>query len=82
MQSHDFQLSGLLGRGGFGSVYGAVCNRSGAPVAVKVISKEECRKQGAHMIGRVISEVDTHSRIRHANVVDLLVSRIVEGAWA
>lgn len=47
--------------------------RSGALVAVKVISKAAAAAHGPHMVGRVVAEVETHSMLRHPNVVDLLV---------
>jgi hypothetical protein len=47
--------------------------RSGATVAVKVVSKAAARAQGPHMVARVVAEVETHATVKHPHVVDLLV---------
>ena len=67
---YDFALEALLGCGGFGRVYRCRCLKSGAVVAIKVLSKADARRQG--MQARVVSEVAVHSSLSHNNVAKLL----------
>jgi serine/threonine protein kinase len=67
---YDFALEALLGCGGFGRVYRCRCLKSGAVVAIKVLSKADARRQG--MQARVVSEVAVHSSLSHNNVTKLL----------
>ncbi|XBH96098.1 hypothetical protein VPH35_086558 [Triticum aestivum] len=57
----------LIGAGGFGRVYHGVLPRSGAEVAVKVVSHGS--RQG---LQEFVSEIVSMSRLRHRNLVQLL----------
>ncbi|KAI7737597.1 hypothetical protein M8C21_024721 [Ambrosia artemisiifolia] len=62
-----FKKEGLLGFGGFGSVYKGVLPKSRTLVAVKRISNES--EQGMRAF---VSEINTIGRLRHRNLVQLL----------
>ncbi|KAF5770923.1 putative protein kinase RLK-Pelle-L-LEC family [Helianthus annuus] len=62
-----FKKEGLLGFGGFGSVYKGVLPKSRTLVAVKRISNEA--QQGMRAF---VSEINTIGRLRHRNLVQLL----------
>jgi serine/threonine protein kinase len=70
LRRYDFVLEALIGCGGFGRVYRCRCLKSGAVVAIKVLSKADARRLG--MQARVISEVAVHSSLNHDNVAKLL----------
>uniref|UniRef100_A0A0D9W2D0 Protein kinase domain-containing protein n=1 Tax=Leersia perrieri TaxID=77586 RepID=A0A0D9W2D0_9ORYZ len=59
----------LLGKGGFGRVYGGVLAVSGKPVAVKRLSSESSSRQG---LPEFAAEVIILGRLRHRNLVRLL----------
>lgn len=70
LRRYDFVLESLIGCGGFGRVYRCRCLKSGAVVAIKVLSKADARRQG--MQARVVSEVAVHSSLSHDHVAKLL----------
>ncbi|CAM0877435.1 unnamed protein product [Alopecurus aequalis] len=57
----------IIGSGGFGRVYRGVLPRSGAEVAVKVVSQGS--RQG---LREFVSEIASMSKLRHRNLVQLL----------
>jgi serine/threonine protein kinase len=57
----------VIGAGGFGCVYRGVLSRSGAEVAVKVVSHGS--RQG---LREFVSEIASMSQLRHRNLVQLL----------
>uniref|UniRef100_A0A0D9WV89 Protein kinase domain-containing protein n=1 Tax=Leersia perrieri TaxID=77586 RepID=A0A0D9WV89_9ORYZ len=58
----------LLGKGGFGRVYGGILAASGMPVAVKMISSADS-EQG---MAQFMAEIIILGRLRHRNLVRLL----------
>ncbi|EEE66517.1 hypothetical protein OsJ_22991 [Oryza sativa Japonica Group] len=57
----------LLGKGGFGRVYGGVLSASGMPIAVKRVSSES-----RHGMTQFTAEIIILGRLRHRNLVRLL----------
>eukprot|EP00092_Neocalanus_flemingeri_P027274 GFUD01029578.1.p1 GENE.GFUD01029578.1~~GFUD01029578.1.p1 ORF type:complete len:936 (-),score=285.22 GFUD01029578.1:126-2933(-) len=65
----NYQVSNLLGKGGFASVYKARCISSGLDVAIKMVDKQQMNMTG--MSGRVRQEVAIHSRLKHPAILEL-----------
>ncbi|OAY75696.1 L-type lectin-domain containing receptor kinase IX.1 [Ananas comosus] len=65
--TNNFDEAEKLGQGGFGSVYRGFLRSANLPVAIKRISKES--KQG---LKEYTSEINTISRLRHRNLVQLI----------
>nr|CAD1829511.1 unnamed protein product [Ananas comosus var. bracteatus] len=65
--TNNFDEAEKLGQGGFGSVYKGFLRSANLPVAIKRISKES--KQG---LKEYTSEINTISRLRHRNLVQLI----------
>ncbi|XP_066156659.1 serine/threonine-protein kinase PLK4 isoform X2 [Euwallacea fornicatus] len=65
----DYEVLHLLGKGGFASVYQAVCRKTGAGVAIKMIDKKLMQAEG--MVSRVQQEVSIHSRLKHPSILEL-----------
>ncbi|XP_060523812.1 serine/threonine-protein kinase PLK4 [Cylas formicarius] len=65
----DYQISNLLGKGGFASVYKARCRLTGIQVAIKMIDKKMLQSSG--MKNRVQQEIAIHSRLRHPSILQL-----------
>ncbi|CAG9769338.1 unnamed protein product [Ceutorhynchus assimilis] len=65
----DYEVHNVLGKGGFASVYQAMCRKSGVNVAIKMIDKKLMQAEG--MVGRVQQEVSIHSRLKHPSILEL-----------
>ncbi|ERL89652.1 hypothetical protein D910_07017 [Dendroctonus ponderosae] len=65
----DYEVHELLGKGGFASVYRAMCRKTGIDVAIKMIDKKLMQAEG--MVGRVQQEVSIHSRLKHPSILEL-----------
>lgn len=65
-----YRLGDLLGRGGMGSVYSGVHNKSGEKVAVKLISAEVADEMRFRR--RFDAEIETLKRLRHDGIVRLI----------
>jgi len=66
----NYQVSNLLGKGGFASVYRAKCISTGQDVAIKMVDKKQMAAAG--MSGRVRQEVAIHSRLKHPSILNLI----------
>jgi len=66
--SSRYVIHGLIGEGGMASVYRALDQVEGKPVAVKVLKRELAQAVGADRFAR---EVDIASAMEHPNVVSL-----------
>ncbi|OQR70730.1 serine/threonine-protein kinase PLK4-like [Tropilaelaps mercedesae] len=66
----DYEVTRLLGKGGFAQVYHAICKKTGVEVAIKMIDKEKMRRAG--LTSRVQQEVSIHCRLRHPSILELL----------
>ncbi|KAK5649733.1 hypothetical protein RI129_000762 [Pyrocoelia pectoralis] len=64
-----YQVHEMLGKGGFATVYRAICLKSGVEVAIKMIDKKLSKSIG--MINRVEQEVAIHSRLKHPSILEL-----------
>lgn len=64
-----FRLLGVLGRGGWGTVYRAEQKSLGREVALKVLSKE--RLDDPMFVGRFQAEARAAARLHHPNVVQV-----------
>ncbi|GIX00385.1 MAG: serine/threonine protein kinase [Pirellulaceae bacterium] len=65
-----YRVESILGRGGMGVVYKGVHQRSGEPVAIKVISPAIADQMKFRR--RFAAEVEVLKRLRHPNIVTLL----------
>ncbi|MBT8492445.1 MAG: protein kinase [Deltaproteobacteria bacterium] len=65
----DYEITGVLGEGGMGTVYSAVHPLIGKKAAVKVISAGLC--QDANAVNRFIQEARSVNHIGHPNIVDV-----------
>jgi len=65
----EYRIEGTLGKGGFGTVYGAVQPLIGKRVAIKVLA----RKYSAdpEIVSRFIAEARAVNQIRHRNIIDI-----------
>jgi serine/threonine-protein kinase len=66
----DYQVVGILGRGGMAVVYDAR-GQDGRPYAVKTIEKRWLEAPGSNAMRRFMHEVSTLERLEHPNVVRL-----------
>jgi len=73
----DYQLLEKLGQGGMGAVYKARHVRLGREVAVKVLSTGRLADQ--HPVARFEREMQAVGRVNHANIVQALDAREIEG---
>ncbi|GMI81516.1 CBL-interacting protein kinase 25, SNF1-RELATED PROTEIN KINASE 3.25 [Hibiscus trionum] len=64
-----YEMGRLLGKGTFAKVYYGKELTSGESVAIKVISKDEVRKEG--MMEQIKREISVMRLVRHPNVVEL-----------
>lgn len=62
-----FEIGKPLGKGKFGRVYLARHRSSGFICALKVLNKDEIRREGAEM--HVRREIEVHSNLRHPGIV-------------
>jgi len=65
----EFRIEQVLGRGGMGTVYGAVHTVIGKRGAVKVLREELCTDQD--QVGRFVQEARAVNQIGHPNIVDV-----------
>lgn len=65
-----YQIQGVLGRGGMGTVYKGQHAKSGEPVAIKVIATGVANQMRFRR--RFAAEVETLKRLRHPNIVQLI----------
>ncbi|XP_065335960.1 serine/threonine-protein kinase PLK4 [Cloeon dipterum] len=65
----EYEVTALIGKGGFASVYRGRCCKTGLDVAIKMIDKKNMKAQG--MVDRVRQEVQIHSRLKHPSVLEL-----------
>jgi eukaryotic-like serine/threonine-protein kinase len=65
----EYRIERVLGKGGFGTVYGAVQPVIGKHVAIKVLA----RKYSADpdMVSRFVAEARAVNQIRHRNIIDI-----------
>ncbi|MGH7139924.1 MAG: serine/threonine protein kinase, partial [Pirellulales bacterium] len=64
-----YQIGRKLGRGGMGTVYGAVHVETGEPAAVKVLSAALAQEEGFRE--RFESEIESLKKLHHPNIVRL-----------
>ncbi|MEY2980900.1 MAG: Serine/threonine-protein kinase PknB [Planctomycetota bacterium] len=74
-----FRLLGVLGRGGWGTVYRAEQVSLGREVALKVLSEE--RLGDPMFVGRFQAEARAAARLHHPNVVQVFDVDHAEGRW-
>ena len=65
----EYVVDGLLGRGGFGSVYRATQPVIGKRVAIKVLHRSF--SADPEIVSRFISEARAVNQIRHRNIIDI-----------
>ncbi|HEX5058763.1 MAG TPA: protein kinase [Kofleriaceae bacterium] len=65
----EYRIEGVLGRGGFGTVYGAVQPVIGKRVAIKVLSRKYAADQD--IVSRFAAEARAVNQIRHRNIIDI-----------
>ena len=66
-----YEITGLLGRGGFGAVYRGVQAPVNRPVAVKVISANQGKQTALNLKERFFREAELVSKLRSTAVVNL-----------
>jgi eukaryotic-like serine/threonine-protein kinase len=65
----EYRIEGVLGRGGFGTVYGAVQPVIGKRVAIKVLARKYAADQD--IVSRFAAEARAVNQIRHRNIIDI-----------
>jgi serine/threonine-protein kinase len=65
----EYEVEGLLGQGGFGSVYSAVHPLIGKRVAIKVLNQRYSSDRD--MVSRFIAEARAVNQIGHRNIIDV-----------
>ena len=65
----EYQITGIIGKGGMGTVYSAVQPLIGKDVAVKVLKPSLSDDQ--EMLERFLAEARAVNKIRHPNIVDI-----------
>ena len=73
----DYNVTGLLGKGGMGMVYRAEDLRTSEPVALKVLAAELAENQA--FIERFLREAEYAASVQHAHVVRVLASGRADG---
>ena len=75
--SSRYVIHGVIGEGGMATVYRALDQERGTPVAIKVLRRELARAVGAERFAR---EIDIASAMDHPNVVSLIDAG-TSGEW-
>ncbi len=65
----EYEVTGKLGEGGFGTVYRALHPLIGKTAAVKVLSREF--SANPEMVSRFVAEARAANTIRHKNIIDI-----------
>jgi len=65
----EYRVEGLLGEGGFGSVYASLHPLIGKRAAIKVLKREFSSK--ADIVSRFLAEARAVNQIRHRNIIDI-----------
>jgi uncharacterized RDD family membrane protein YckC len=73
-----FEIRGLLGQGGMGTVYLAHDLSLERPVAIKVLRRELASNE--RLVGRLVHEARAQARLQHPNVVTIYYIGAYEGA--
>jgi serine/threonine protein kinase len=69
-QVGDYKITGMLGKGGMGAVYQATDQRTGAVVALKILSSE-LSAQGPEHTQRFLREGRIAAALKHPNIVEV-----------
>jgi serine/threonine protein kinase len=73
----EYQVTGLLARGGMGTIYHGVHPLIGKRVAIKVLRPECC--ENPHTVDRFLAEAQAVNAIRHPNIVDIFAFGTLAG---
>ncbi len=65
----EYRIDRVLGKGGFGTVYGAVQPVIGKQVAVKVLARKYSADED--VVSRFVAEARAVNQIRHRNIIDI-----------
>jgi eukaryotic-like serine/threonine-protein kinase len=65
----EYRVEGILGEGGFGSVYKSLHPLIGKRAAIKVLKREFSSK--ADIVSRFLAEARAVNQIRHRNIIDI-----------
>jgi serine/threonine-protein kinase len=65
----EYRIERVLGRGGFGTVYGAIQPVIGKRVAIKVLARKYAADQD--MVSRFAAEARAVNQIHHRNIIDI-----------
>jgi serine/threonine-protein kinase len=65
----EYRVEGTLGKGGFGTVYGAVHPLIGKRVAIKVLARKYSADE--EIVSRFVAEARAVNQIRHRNIIDI-----------
>jgi tRNA A-37 threonylcarbamoyl transferase component Bud32 len=65
----EYMIEGVLGRGGFGTVYCATHPLIGKRVAIKVLSRKYSADE--EMVSRFVAEARAVNQIRHRHIIDI-----------
>jgi len=65
----EYRIENVIGRGGFGTVYGAAHPVIGKRVAIKVLARKYAADQA--IVSRFAAEARAVNQIRHRNIIDI-----------
>lgn len=65
----DYEVQGMLGKGGFAQVFKAKSKKNGCEVAIKRIDRK--KMQARKLTSRVKNEIKVHFQVDHPSVLDL-----------